>query len=193
MAEIYDGCCAKAMALSFPRALWHHASPVKRGGVMNTHVRNRLSLCLGLLLIAGVAGGCGKSKTMRGAEVGGANKGCYQYKTKDKHFKHVSQQATVETKWYEEWTSLHGKTLPQPLPPPDHWQHPKLSSRYAATMHENSFATDVSVEPGPMPNHAKVEYFHVLEKGTKLSGMSPLYTFLDDNTVVTISFGRDSA
>ncbi|MBW2552123.1 MAG: hypothetical protein JRE73_15485, partial [Deltaproteobacteria bacterium] len=38
-----------------------------------------------------------------------------------------------------------------------------------------------------------VEYFHVLEKGTKLSGMSPLYTFLDDNTVVTISFGRDSA
>jgi hypothetical protein len=68
-----------------------------------------------------------------------------------------------------------------------------LSSKYAATMHENSFATDVSVEPGPMPNEAKVEYFHVLEKGTKLSGMSPFYTFLDDDTVVTISFGRDSA
>jgi hypothetical protein len=71
--------------------------------------------------------------------------------------------------------------------------HPKLSSKYAATMHENSFATDVSTEPGPIPNEVKVEYFHVLEKGTKLSGMSPFYTFLDDDTVVTISFGRDSA
>jgi len=160
---------------------------------MIVYVGKKLSLCLGLLLIAGAAAGCGKSKTMKGPEVGGAGKGCYQYTTKDKTFKHVSQQATVETKWYEEWTSLHGKTLPQPLPPPDHWQHPKLSNRYAATMHENSFATDVSTEPGPLPNEAKVEYFHVLEKGTKLSGMSPFYTFLDDNTVVTISFGRDSA
>jgi hypothetical protein len=143
--------------------------------------------------MAFVAVGCGKSKIIKGAEVGGAGKGCYQYTTKDKEFKHISQQATVETKWYDEWTSKHGKTLPDPLPPPDHWMHPMLSSKYAATMHENSFATDVSVEPGPMPNEAKVEYFHVLEKGTKLSGMSPFYTFLDDDTVVTISFGRDSA
>ncbi|MEM9730167.1 MAG: hypothetical protein AAF997_16430 [Myxococcota bacterium] len=146
-----------------------------------------------MLFIAALAGACGKSKVTRGPEVGGADKGCYIYKTKDKTFEYVSQQATVETKWYDEWTSRHGKTLPPPLPPPDHWMHPKLSSRYAATMHENSFATDVSVEPGPIPNDAKVEYFHVLEKGTKLSGMSPFYTFLDDHTVVTISFGRDSA
>jgi hypothetical protein len=33
----------------------------------------------------------------------------------------------------------------------------------------------------------------VLEKGTRLSGMSPFYTFLDDQTIVTISFGRDAA
>ena len=137
--------------------------------------------------------GCGKSKTMKGAEVGGAGLGCYEYRTKDKTFKHMSQQASVETRWYDEWTSKHGKTLPEQLPPPDHWMHPKLSSKYAATMHENSFATDVSTEPGPIPNEVKVEYFHVLEKGTKLSGMSPFYTFLDDHTVVTISFGRDSA
>jgi hypothetical protein len=138
-------------------------------------------------------GGCGNSKTMKGAEVGGAGKGCYQYKTKDKEFKYITQQAAVTTKWYDEWTSKHGKALPESLPAPDHWMNPSLSSRYAATMHENSFATDVSVEPGPLPNEAKVEYFHVLEKGTKLSGMSPFYTFLDDDTVVTISFGRDSA
>ena len=160
---------------------------------MIVHLRHHLLLFLALPLIAVVAAGCGKSKTMKGAEIGGAGKGCYQYKTRDKEFKHISQQATVETKWYDEWTKLHGKTLPDPLPPPDHWMHPKLSSRFAATMHENSFATDVSAEPGPMPNEAKVEYFHVLEKGTKLSGMSPFYTFLDDHTVVTISFGRDSA
>jgi hypothetical protein len=160
---------------------------------MTVDASRRLSWCFGLLLIAGFASGCDKSKTMKGPEVGGAGKGCYEYTTKDKKFKHVSQQATVETKWYEEWTSRHGKTLPDPLPPPDHWMHPLLSSRYAATMHENSLATDVSSEPGPMPNDAKVEYFHVLEKGTKLSGMSPFFTFLDDHTVVTISFGRDSA
>jgi len=140
---------------------------------MIVHGRGKLSFLLALSLAGVVAAGCGKSKTMKGAEVGGAGKGCYQYRTKDKHFKHTSQQATVETKWYEEWTSLHGRTLPDPLPPPNHWVHPKLSNRFAATMHENSFATDVSIEPGPMPNEAKVEYFHVLEKGTKLSGMSP--------------------
>ena len=156
-------------------------------------VRRRLAQSAGLFLLAAVALGCGKSRTMKGAKIGGAHAGCYEYTTRDKDFEHVSQQATVETKWYKEWTSRHGKTLPQPLPPPEIWQHPHLSSLYAATMHENSFATDVSTEPGPMPNEAKVEYFHVLEKGTKLSGMSPFFTFLDDSTVVTISFGRDSA
>ncbi|MGB8222122.1 MAG: hypothetical protein WCF10_06020 [Polyangiales bacterium] len=146
-----------------------------------------------LLLVASLVAGCGKSKIEKGPEMGGADKGCYQYKTKDGTFDYLSQQASVETKWWAQWTSRHGKTLPEPLPPPDHWMHPKLSSRYAATMHEDSFASDVSKEPGPIPNEVKVEYFHVLEKGAKLSGMSPFFTFLDDHTVVTISFGRDSA
>ncbi|MGB8329657.1 MAG: hypothetical protein WCE62_05975 [Polyangiales bacterium] len=146
-----------------------------------------------LLLTAFLGEGCGKSKIKKGSEVGGADKGCYEYRTKGKKFDYVSQQARVETKWWTQWTSRHGKTLPEPLPPPDHWMHPKLSSRYAATMHEDSFASDVSKEPGPIPNEVKVEYFHVLEKGTKLSGMSPFFTFLDDHTVITISFGRDSA
>jgi hypothetical protein len=152
-----------------------------------------LSAFVAVLLVAPLAAGCSKSKIIRGAEVGGAGAGCYRYKTKGKAFEYVSQQATVETKWWDEWTSRYGKTLPEPLPPPEHWMHPKLSSRYAATMHENSFATDVSKESGPIPNEVKVEYFHVLEKGTKLSGMSPFYTYLDQDTVITISFGRDSA
>ena len=152
-----------------------------------------LSLLVVALLMFPLGAGCAKSKTKRGSEVGGMGAGCYQYTTKDKKFEYMSQQATVETKWWDEWTSRHGKTLPEPLPVPDHWMHPHLSSRYAATMHEDSFATDVSKESGPIPNEVKAEYFHVLEKGTKLSGMAPFYTFLDDHTVITISFGRDSA
>ena len=146
-------------------------------------------LCLALLCTSA----CSKNRTGRGPEIGGADKGCYVYTTKDDDFDYVAQQAKVETKWHEEWTSRHGKTLPDSLSAPEIWQHPKLSERYAATMHENSAATDVSVEPGPIPANPRVEYFHVLEKGTRLSGMSPFYTFLDDHTVVTISFGRDAA
>ena len=146
-----------------------------------------------LLLFAAASAGCGKSKVKKGSAIAGTGNGCFQYKTKDKKFEHVSQQAIVETTWWDEWTSRYGKTLPDPLPDPNHWMHPYLSNQYAATMHENSFATDVSREPGPIPNDVKVEYFHVLEKGTKLSGMAPFYTFLDDHTVITISFGRDAA
>jgi hypothetical protein len=138
---------------------------------------------------------CNKNKTWKGPVFGrsGAEHGCNFYETKEKKFKYKSQQATVETRWYEEWTSRHGKTLPAPLPLPQHWMHPKLSQRYAATMHEDSLETDVSTEPGPIPSQAKVEYFHVLEKGAKFSGMSPFYSFLDEHTVVTISFGRNAA
>ncbi len=150
-----------------------------------------------LLLAGGLLAACSKSKTLRGPSIPGPDPSvqgaCYRYETKDGKFKWESQQAEVETRWFEEWTDLHGETLPPPLPPAEHWMHPHLSSRFAATMHENSLATDVSREPGPIPNDARVEYFHVLEKGTKLSGMAPFYTFLDDETVVTISFGRDSA
>jgi hypothetical protein len=60
-------------------------------------------------------------------------------------------------------------------------------------MHEDSFATDVSHFAGPTPNHPRVEYFHVLEKKNRFSGMAPLYEFLDDETVLTIAFGRDAA
>ena len=136
---------------------------------------------------------CDKSRTGRGPEIGGTNKGCFVYQAKDSEFEYVAQQAEVETRWHQDWTSRHGETLPAPLPEPGVWQHPRLSKRYASTMHENSSATDVSIEPGPIPANPRVEYFHVLEKGTRLSGMSPFYTFLDDHTIVTISFGRDAA
>jgi len=146
-----------------------------------------------LPIVCLLVGACAKVKTGRGPEIGGDEKGCFVYQTKDREFEYVTQQATVETKWHEEWTSRYGRTLPEPLSEPDVWVHPKLSERYASTMHENSAATDVSIEPGPLPANPRVEYFHVLEKGTRLSGMSPFYTFLDEQTIVTISFGRDAA
>ena len=147
-----------------------------------------------VMLVVIVAGsGCTKKQTGRGPAIGGDTPGCYVYEAKDSEFNYVSQEASVETRWYDDWTSLYGKTLPPPLPEPEVWQHPRLSERYASTMHENSSATDVSVEPGPIPANPRVEYFHVLEKGNRLSGMSPFYTFLDDQTIVTISFGRDAA
>jgi hypothetical protein len=142
-----------------------------------------------------IGSGCNKNKTWKGPVFGaaGSERGCHYYETKDKKFRYESQHATVETRWYEEWTSHHGQTLPDALPPPQHWMHPKLPQRYASTMHEDSLETDVSTEPGPIPSRAEVEYFHVLEKGAKFSGMSPFYTFLDEHTVVTISFGRNAA
>jgi hypothetical protein len=123
----------------------------------------------------------------------GADEPCSTYSVGDEGFKFKPQLANVEVKWFEEWTSRYGETLPEPLPPQENWQHPILSKRYAGTMHEDSFASDVSHFRGPIPSNTKVGYFHVLEKGKRLSGMAPLFTFLDDQTVVTISFGRDAA
>ena len=74
-----------------------------------------LPLLVAVLLAASLAAGCGKSKTKKGAEIAGMGSGCYHYTTKDKKFSYKSQQATVETKWWDEWTSRHGKTLPEPL------------------------------------------------------------------------------
>ena len=123
----------------------------------------------------------------------GADEPCSYYNVDDRGFKFKPQRANVEVEWFEEWTSRFGETLPEPLPPQKNWRHPILSDRYAGTMHEDSFASDVSHFPGPVPGNTQVGYFHVLEKGKRLSGMAPLFTFLDDDTVVTISFGRDAA
>jgi hypothetical protein len=118
---------------------------------------------------------------------------CAPHEVEEIEIEYESREANVEVKWHEEWVSRFGKTLPEPLPPAPHWQHPILSSRYAGTMHEDSLSTDVSAFAGPTPSGVRVEYLHVLEKGERLTGMAPLYEFLDEDTVVTIAFGRDAA
>jgi hypothetical protein len=57
-------------------------------------------------------------------------------------------------------------------------------------MHEDSHSSDVSNFPGPVPDGAEVQYFHVLEKGGQFSGMAPSFNFIADDTLVTLSFGR---
>ena len=109
------------------------------------------------LFAACLLAACAKAKTGRGPEIGGEDKGCFVYQTKDTEFKYVSQQAKVETTWHDDWSARNGQTLPEPLAAPEVWEHPKLSERYASTMHENSSATDVSIEPGPIPANARVE------------------------------------
>ena len=118
---------------------------------------------------------------------------CGPYEVEEAGFAYRSQAARVDVQWHSEWTEAQGEALPEPLAPPDIWTHPHLSARYSAAMHEDSHASDVSRLAGPTPFGAEVEYFHVLEKGKRLSGMAPFYTFLDDETMITISFGRDAA
>jgi hypothetical protein len=57
-------------------------------------------------------------------------------------------------------------------------------------MHEDSYASDVSNMQGPIPENATVQYFQVKEKGKEFSGMCPSFAFVDENTLVTLSFGR---
>ena len=57
-------------------------------------------------------------------------------------------------------------------------------------MHEDSYASDISNMEGPVPENPRVQYFQVQEKGKEFSGMCPSFAFLDENTMVTLSFGR---
>ncbi len=107
-------------------------------------------------------------------------------------FDYITQFARYETGWYDEWLDhTEGKkVLPESLPLQKKWEHPYMKYGYSAAMHEDSHASDVSNLPGPLPENVEVQYFHVLQKGGDFSGMAPTYTFIDDSTLVTLSFGR---
>jgi len=59
-----------------------------------------------------------------------------------------------------------------------------------SAMHEDSYASDISNLQGPVPENATVQYFQVKEKGEEFSGMCPSFAFVDEFTMVTLSFGR---
>jgi hypothetical protein len=100
--------------------------------------------------------------------------------------------ARVQTHWYPEWLEVNDgqKIYPEPIPPLNKWKHPRFSNQYPYSMHEDSYSSDVSNYPGPVPDGINVQYFHVLEKGKEFSGMAPAFNFIADDTLVTLSFGR---
>jgi hypothetical protein len=116
--------------------------------------------------------------------------GCQPYLPPDDPYQAKTHNAQVDVGWYPEWTEKYGEKLPDALKPLIKWDHPYMKKKYASEMHEDSYASDVSNMPGPNMNGTKVQYFHSLQKGKGYSGMSPSFAFIDDTTIVTLSFGR---
>ncbi len=107
-------------------------------------------------------------------------------------FKFAVQDAETEVGWYKEWLDYTGgkQVLPEALPRHEKLKHPFMKAGYVDAMHEDARSTDVSNASGPLPRNAKAQYFHVLEKSKDFSGMCPAFDFIDDSTMVTLSFGR---
>ncbi len=121
-----------------------------------------------------------------------AQDACSPYTVPDHDFQYKIDDAYVNIQWHEGWTREHGESLPAPLPRHEVWQHPLLNPDLPGTMHEDSMATDTTNRAGPVPYGAELDYFHVLETKQRFSGMAPFFTFLDEDTLLTISFGRDA-
>lgn len=120
------------------------------------------------------------------------NNACHHYKLKRVDFKARVDFAKTDVYWYPEWLNINDgeKVYPKPLTPLEKWKHPRFNNDFPFTMHEDSYSSDVSNFYGPVPDGIKVQYFHVLEKGKKFSGMAPTFNFVSKDTLVTLSFGR---
>jgi hypothetical protein len=112
--------------------------------------------------------------------------------TKDFAFK--VQDTRIEVGWYLEWLDYTGgkKILPDSLPKQARLDHHYFKAGFSGAMHEDTRSTDVSNFPGPLPQNVSSQYFHVLEMGKYFSGMCPAFEFINDTTLVTLSFGRSS-
>jgi hypothetical protein len=107
-------------------------------------------------------------------------------------FHSIVQTAHTEVGWYKEWLDYTGgkKILPDSLPAQEKLLHSFMKAGFTSAMHEGPRAADVSNLPGPVPKNTKAEYFHVLQKEKGFSGMCPTFDFINDSTMVTLSFGR---
>ena len=119
---------------------------------------------------------------------------CTNYVVEEIDFDANPRFVTVESGWYEEWLEYtDGKEVyPAALPPLEKWKHPWMHHDIPSAMHEDSYSTDVTNLEGPIPENPRVQYFQVREKGKEFSGMCPAFAFLDENTMVTLSFGREN-
>lgn len=116
--------------------------------------------------------------------------GCEDYIPPEDSYVSKNHEAQVDVGWFKEWTNQYGEVLPEALAPLEKWKYPYTKQNYASSMHEDSYASDVSNRPGPGMKGTRVQYFHSLQKGRGFSGMCPSFAFVNDTTVVTLSFGR---
>src|SRR5210317_2246494 len=117
---------------------------------------------------------------------------CMPFKIEEKDFQSETKFVKVEAQWYPSWIEYHHGDVvyPNPLEPLNKWKHPYMKDDLPSAMHEDSYASDISNLEGPVPENATVQYFQVLEKGQEFSGMCPSFAFVDEFTMVTLSFGR---
>ena len=117
---------------------------------------------------------------------------CNPFEVEETDFQSETRMVKVNTGWYSEWLEYKSgdNPYPDPLPPLQKWNHPFMKDNLPSAMHEDSYASDISNMQGPVPENATVQYFQVREKGKEFSGMCPSFAFVDENTMVTLSFGR---
>lgn len=117
---------------------------------------------------------------------------CVTLEVEETEFQVTPRFVRVEAEWYPGWIEYRGdKPLyPSSLEPLPKWDHPFMKDNLPSAMHEDSYASDISNMQGPVPENPRVQYFQVREKGAEFSGMCPSFAFMDENTMVTLSFGR---
>ena len=117
---------------------------------------------------------------------------CNPFQIEETDFQAETRLVKVNVGWYPSWLEFNkGDTIyPTPLNPLEKWVHPNMKEGLPSAMHEDSYASDISNMQGPIPRNASVQYFQVREKGKEFSGMCPSFAFVDENTMVTLSFGR---
>jgi len=117
---------------------------------------------------------------------------CVPFEIVETDFQAEAKFVKVEAEWYPSWIEYHTDSVvyPDALDPLVKWKHPFMKEGLPSAMHEDSYASDISNLQGPVPENAKVQYFQVKEKGDEFSGMCPSFAFIDEYTMVTLSFGR---
>ena len=117
---------------------------------------------------------------------------CNPYTLEEVNFKAETRIVKVDAGWYPSWLKYKsGDTIyPNRMEPLSKWDHPFMKDDLPSAMHEDSYASDISNLQGPVPENPSVQYFQVKEKGKEFSGMCPSFAFVDENTMVTLSFGR---
>ena len=117
---------------------------------------------------------------------------CIPLQVEEIDFQAIPRFATVKAEWYPSWIEYQRgeKVYPESLKSLPKWDHPFMKDGLPSAMHEDSYASDISNMQGPIPENATVQYFQVREKGKEFSGMCPSFAFVDEHTMVTLSFGR---